>query len=219
MRRPRRPAQDLRFTIECLPRRTRVAMLQGIDSNTIIVGAYTDRDGGVCPMLAAHRCGGRTDLASFARAWDRYTHVGRRARDASGREIGTLRAMLEGSLAQDESVRGELGEAIAELKAVRARREADEHARIAAAEAEVEVARVAAQQEDRERTDAHERARLAAAEHSAPDTGERDRFDELETRPGWSWLRVFRRYDEYEAALERVRRAEEEVERRERELV
>jgi hypothetical protein len=31
---------------------------------------------GVCPMLAAHRNGGRTSLASFARAWDRYTKAG-----------------------------------------------------------------------------------------------------------------------------------------------
>ncbi len=33
----------------------------------IIVGAYVDRDGGVCPMLAAHRQGGRTDFLTFAR--------------------------------------------------------------------------------------------------------------------------------------------------------
>ena len=60
---------------------TRKAMLTGVESNRIIVGAYTDRKGGVCPMLAAHR-GGRTSLASFAHAWDRYTGCGRRARPA-----------------------------------------------------------------------------------------------------------------------------------------
>src|SRR5918997_5713315 len=118
MRRPRRPAQGLRFTIDCLPHRSRVAMLEGINSNEIIVGAYTDRDGGVCPMLAAHRSGGRTDLASFARAWDRYTRAGRRARRASQRELLTLRSMLEASLSHDERVRGELAEAVAELKAI-----------------------------------------------------------------------------------------------------
>ena len=49
-------------------------MLRGIDSNRIIVGAYVDpASGGVCPMLAAHRNGGRTDVAAFARAWDEYT--------------------------------------------------------------------------------------------------------------------------------------------------
>ena len=77
--RRRRPARDLRDAIDCLPLRTREAMLEGIGANRIIVGAYTDRQGGVCPMLAAHRNGGRTSLASFARAWDRYTGAKRAA--------------------------------------------------------------------------------------------------------------------------------------------
>ena len=58
-------------------------MLAGVEANRIIVGAYTDRDGGVCPMLAAHRNGGRTSLASFARAWDRYTDAPRAPRPAT----------------------------------------------------------------------------------------------------------------------------------------
>ena len=74
----RRPARDLRTAIDCLPLQTRKAMLEGVEANRIIVGAYTDRNGGVCPMLAAHRNGGRTSLASFARAWDRYTGARRR---------------------------------------------------------------------------------------------------------------------------------------------
>jgi hypothetical protein len=99
----RRPARDLRIAIDCLPLQTRRAMLDGVESNRIIVGAYTDRKGGVCPMLAAHRNGGRTSLASFARAWDRYTGVrGRRPRPATERELGTLRTMLEASIALDE---------------------------------------------------------------------------------------------------------------------
>src|SRR3954449_6827213 len=73
-------------------------MLDGIEANEIIVGAYTDRRGGVCPMLAAHRHGGRTNLASFAKAWDRYTGARRRPRPATQRELRTLRAMLEASL-------------------------------------------------------------------------------------------------------------------------
>jgi hypothetical protein len=77
-------------------------MLEGIASGRIIVGAYTDRHGGVCPMLAAHRNGGRTSLASFARAWDRYTGAPRRARRATQRELNTLRAMLEASIGMDE---------------------------------------------------------------------------------------------------------------------
>ena len=76
-------------------------MLDGIDANRIIVGAYTDARGGICPMLAAHRCGGRTNLASFARAWDRYTKAHGRPRPATERELRTLRAMLETSLAED----------------------------------------------------------------------------------------------------------------------
>ena len=98
----RRPARDLRTAIDCLPLQTRKAMLDGVESNRIIVGAYTDRKGGVCPMLAAHRNGGRTSLASFAHAWDRYTGVRRRPRPATERELNTLRTMLEASIALDE---------------------------------------------------------------------------------------------------------------------
>jgi hypothetical protein len=100
--RRRRPARDLRTAIDCLPLKTREAMLDGIAARRIIVGAYTDRRGGVCPMLAAHRNGGRTSLASFARAWDRYTGAPRRPRRATPRELTTLRAMLEASIALEE---------------------------------------------------------------------------------------------------------------------
>jgi hypothetical protein len=83
-------------------------MLAGLDRyDRIIVGAYTDRKGGVCPMLAAHRCGGRTDFSSFARAWDRFTGAGSRARSASERELRTLRAQLEASLWHEEDARAE----------------------------------------------------------------------------------------------------------------
>jgi hypothetical protein len=101
--RRRRPARDLRNAIDCLPIQTRRAMLDGIEANRIIVGAYTDRQGGVCPMLAAHRNGGRTSLASFARAWDRYTGARGRPRPATGREVNTLRAMLEASVVLEET--------------------------------------------------------------------------------------------------------------------
>jgi len=79
-----------------LPLETRRAMLAGLDHDTIVTGAYT-HDGGICPMLAAHRRGGRTDRASFAHAWDCYTGA-EKGRLASEREIRTLRAMLEASL-------------------------------------------------------------------------------------------------------------------------
>src|SRR3954452_14479356 len=116
MSRTRTPIDDLRLAIDCLPVTTREAMLTGIRSNEIIVGAYTDRDGGVCPMLAAHLNGGRTSLASFARAWDRYTGA-RRRRPASEREVRTLRAMLEASLMYADEV-SELASAAAEHQAL-----------------------------------------------------------------------------------------------------
>ena len=128
MTRRRRPAEELRIAVDCLPVHTRLAMLEGIRENRIIVGAYTDQRGGVCPMLAAHRCGGRTNLASFARAWDRYTKAHGRPRRASDRELGTLRAMLEASLAEDGYPQASLADEVAQVKALR-RAEAEREAR------------------------------------------------------------------------------------------
>jgi hypothetical protein len=157
----RRTAQELRQAIDCLPARTREAMLEGIGKNEIIVGAYTDRDGRVCPMLAAHRSGGRTSLASFARAWDRYT-CARRPRPATQREVRTLRSMLEASLMYGDDV--------------------------------TELATAAAEH----------RALLGLPKPAPRPTGETSRLKELRDRPGWSWLRVFRRYDDYAAALAQI---------------
>jgi hypothetical protein len=93
-------------------------MLEGIRRNEIIVGAYTDRDGGVCPMLAAHRNGGRTDFLEFAHAWDAFARA-RKPRRATRREIRTLEGFLQATLAQET----DLGAAIAEHQhAARARR-------------------------------------------------------------------------------------------------
>ena len=104
----RRTAQRLRMVVDCLPYETRVAMLEGLRRyDRIIVGAYTDRTGGVCPMLAAHRCGGRTDFRSFARAWDGFTGAGRRARRATERELRTLTAQLEASIWEEDEHRAE----------------------------------------------------------------------------------------------------------------
>jgi hypothetical protein len=173
LKRQRRLAQELRQAVDCLPERTREAMLVGIEQNEIIVGAYTDRSGRVCPMLAAHRHGGRTSLASFAKAWDRYTGAGRRSRTATERELRTLKAMLEASLMYGSS---ELEEA-------------------------ADVARGLSDERQRQR--------------QRPDTGERSRIKELRHRTGWAWLRVFRRYDDFQAALgqaeseEAARRTEE----------
>lgn len=175
MRKPRRSAERLRRAVDALPRRTKEAMLRGIEANRIIVGAYVDpRSGGVCPMLAAHRNGGRTSVASFARAWDAYTNA-KRPRRATRREVATLRAMLEASLAADaELPTGSIAELAA---AIRAERERFACAREA---------------ESRPR-DAQERPRR--------DTGERSRAGELRGRPGWAWLRPTRRLDEFKDLL------------------
>jgi hypothetical protein len=148
--------------IEWLPIDTKRAMLDAIEHNRIIVGAYTDRDGGVCPMLAAHRNGGRTSFASFARAWDRYTKAPARSRPASDRELTTLKTILEGSLASDAPDGTTLGSAIAQHRELQGR---------------------------------------AAPRRRIADTGERNRMPELRKRHGWAWTRLFRRYEDYEAAM------------------
>jgi hypothetical protein len=120
-RRYRNPAQRLRTTVEALPERTRRAMLRGMDANRIIVGAYTDPEsGGICPMLAAHRNGGRTNLGTFALAWDAFTDA-RRPRLATSRELRTLRSYLEMSLLDAaQSPTTSLTRAAAQIRAERA---------------------------------------------------------------------------------------------------
>jgi hypothetical protein len=98
--RRRNKSERLRTAVEALPRHTKEGMLDGIRSNHVIVGAYADKRGGVCPMLAAHRNGGRTDFATFAKAWDAFTGA-RRSRRASAREVRTLRGYLEVALIRE----------------------------------------------------------------------------------------------------------------------
>src|SRR5271167_3679178 len=99
------PVERLRLAIDCLPIGTREAMLTGLRANErIIAGAYVDREGGVCPMLAAHRAGGRTDLLAFARSWDRFTRTGNAARAATARELRILISQLEASLMSASAV-------------------------------------------------------------------------------------------------------------------
>jgi hypothetical protein len=173
---------ELRLAIDRLPVQTRVAMLEGVRSNEIIVGAYVDRRGGVCPMLAAHRCGGRTDFLGFARSWDRFTGARGRARRATERELGILVAHLEASLLADSSA--DLEAAIAAHHALVAGRRAVER-RVAAAAARR----------------AEPRAR----------PGDPFREHELRRRPGNAWLRVFRQLDDYEHALARVQAERDEL--------
>jgi hypothetical protein len=144
-------------------------MLEGIENNDIIVGAYTDGRG-ICPMLAAHRAGGRTSLISFAHAWDRFAFrdsSSKDARRATERELRVLRTHLESSLLDEDVPSGELQEAVVEHRKLLARR-------------------------------------------LEPRPGDPDRSGELRRKPGWAWLRPFRRYDEYEGALARIREMERE---------
>jgi hypothetical protein len=115
------PIERLRLAIDCLPERTREAMLEGVRANErIIAGAYVDESGGVCPMLAAHRCGGRTDFLSFAKSWDRFARAPGRARAATRREVAILVSQLEDSLLLGSG--SQLDAAIAEHRRLRAER-------------------------------------------------------------------------------------------------
>ena len=145
-------------------------MLDGIRTNQIIVGAYSDQ-GGICPMLAAHRAGGRTSFIAFARAWDGFAFRGtkvQRARRASDRELLVLRTHLEASLLQDEAPVSDLAGAITEHRALI----------------------------DRPRP-----VRPAHPGEPEPEP-EPDRSAELRRREGSTWIRVMRRYDDYQRTLE-----------------
>jgi hypothetical protein len=156
--------------VDCLPHETRIAMLDGLQRFQIIAGAYSDRGGGVCPMLAAHRCGGRTDFRSFARAWDTFTGA-RRGRRATERELRTLTAQLEASLWNDEPV-------------LDLRREAER-----AKEAKEQSKKQAKAQSKKQAKAGPDQG--GSGEHSA----KRSR------RPVRAWLRPFRAWDDYRAAV------------------
>jgi len=166
-------------------------MLTGISGNDIIVGAYATGDG-ICPMLAAHRNEGRTNFIGFATAWDRFaSRDGRpnRSRRATERELRVLRVHLEASLLEDDAPVSGLSAARAEHDGlVRERERTEAHAREQAAE--------------RRRERAAERRREREARRDRP--GDPDRRSELNSRAGWSWSRLVRRYDDYERLLERL---------------
>jgi hypothetical protein len=171
--------EDLRQAIDRLPRHTRIAMLEGISANDIIVGAYATGDG-ICPMLAAHRNGGRTSFIAFAQAWDRVAFRGRKkaqARRATARELLILSSHLEASLLEDDVPADDL----------------------AAARREHETLMATRRRDDRPRPDGRRDDR--------PRPGDPDRTPELEPRPGWAWTRVVRRYDDYERLMQRLEEA------------
>ena len=111
-------------------------MLEGLDSGEVITGGYVDGDGGQCPMLAAHRNGGRADEGTdtFARAWDEFTGTPTgQPRKATEREVSLLRYYLECSLIDDAGQERPLAEEVADVQAAR-RQHAESVAREEAAE-------------------------------------------------------------------------------------
>ncbi len=80
--------------MDALPTSTVRAMLEALEREELIVGAYTDRRGRACPMLAAHRRGARAGAGAFPAAWDAFAGAGR-PRPATERELAILRALLE----------------------------------------------------------------------------------------------------------------------------
>jgi hypothetical protein len=153
-------------------------MLHGIASNEIIVGAYTDGHG-ICPMLAAHRAGGRTNLISFAKAWDRFALCGARVskpRPATARELLVLRSHLEASLLDEDTPTADLACAIQEHRELLDRRPQ------------------AQSQHDPDSAQSRRQVR----------PGDPDRSGELGALQGWRWMRLVRRYDDYRWALEQV---------------
>ena len=121
MRGPRDPITALQRAIRCLPESTREAMLEGIRTYPIVAGAYTDGSGGICPMLAAHRHGGRTTYLPFSRAWDALART-RSVRRATPRELRILEDVLLASLSHET----DFAQAIAEHRAALAARRAPE---------------------------------------------------------------------------------------------
>jgi hypothetical protein len=188
-RRDRNPAERLRFAVEALPRNTRQAMLRGIAANRIIVGAYVDRDsGGICPMLAAHRNGGRTSLASFSRAWDGYTGA-KRPRLATRRELRALSSLLDSSLSRDEFTDpGSIAEAAEQIRAERAAMTerqalcADSPSRVIPTEPGGATIRI----------------------RRPHDPGQHHRPRELRDRLRWSWIRPTNRYQKFRDLLAAV---------------
>ncbi|MGI8623205.1 MAG: hypothetical protein ACR2NB_06890 [Solirubrobacteraceae bacterium] len=120
---------DLRRAIDHLPAHTREVMIVAVARDTVIVGADTDRNGGACPMLAAHRRGARADFVAFAEAWDHFTGVARQnvCRHATPHERAVLTAQLQDSLDAIEEA-ADLGGAIAAHQALARSRRADEAA-------------------------------------------------------------------------------------------
>ncbi len=93
-RQARARARALSAAVSKLPLDARRAMLAALRDDALIVGAYADRHGRVCPMLAAHRRGARSYVGDFPGAWDAFARA-RRPRPATARELEILEALLQ----------------------------------------------------------------------------------------------------------------------------
>ncbi len=178
MRRQDATAGELRAAIDRLPLATRIGMLEGIQTNPIVVGADGDPRGGVCPVYAISSPPPKRIGRPFAHAWDRYAGA-RLPRRASERELLTLRSMLEASIELEAEAAVPLNAAIAAHMASQARSRAVSPVR-----------------------ETPSLARESRRPASRRDSGERDRTGELSRRHGWAWTRPVRRYDDYERALQ-----------------
>ena len=181
---------ELRRSIDVLPERTRKAMLVGLGSNTVITGAFSGGGDGACPMLAAHRAGGRTSACSFPEAWDRFTGVAGRhiVRPATEYEVQILRREIEASL--EPGATGMFSDVIAEHQAaVEARhREAAVEARHREeVAAEQQPEQPAEPRRRRIRITGGERIDLAGAIEEHRETARQRRSREAEAT-GLNWL-------------------------------
>lgn len=181
-------------------------MLEGIHDNPIIAGAYTS-GGGICPMLAAHRAGGRTNAISFARVWDRFAFRGARVtgpRPATARELLILSTQLEASLIAEDAPGANLAAAIVSHQELMAKRAESSKRSKGQAQASAATEQASAGLEH------------GSAEQEQPPErpGDPDRSRELGSRPGWSWMRVVRSYNEYERVLASLEREQTALEQR-----
>ncbi len=183
-------AHELRAAVDRLPLATRRAMLDGIQTESIIVGADGNPRGGVCPIYATPSPPSKRIGAPFAQAWDRFAGA-RMGRPASEGELRTLRSMLESSI----GLATEPAEPAVSLRAAIAAHKASQ--------ARTRAGAVQPVLETRSPSSLETRSPAKPMRNPAPrrDTGERDRTAELSQQNGWAWLRPFRRYDDYERAL------------------
>jgi hypothetical protein len=152
-------------------------MLKGIREKPIIAGAYTSGEG-ICPMLAAHRGGGRTSASSFARTWDRFAFGGARVtgpRPATARELMVLASNLEASLAVEEGPEVDLAGAVASHRELVARR-----------------------------AESHECPPRAGRLRPGKPRSPNPRPRKPRSVTVWPWTRVVRSYDEYQRVLEHL---------------